>query len=105
MIAFFPSIRGLAGVGVRARESLPPVLISHAQPDPKRPTPAALNCSRNFAKSPNAVLIAAPSFPPGSPPALGAIICQNMEWFQCPPPLLRIGVRTASGSVLTFRIR
>src|SRR5207237_9419682 len=83
----------------------PPVLINQAQPDPKRPTPAALNCSRNFAKSPNALLIAAPRLPPGSPPALGAMICQNIEWFQWPPPLFRIAVRTASGSLLAPCIR
>ena len=79
MTAFWPSISGLSWFGVLVIESLPPELISHAQPDPNRPTPAALNCSRNFAKSPNALLMAGPRFPPGSPPALGAMICQNIE--------------------------
>src|SRR3954468_14653995 len=86
-------------------ESLPPLLINQAQPEPNRPTPAALNCSRNFAKSPKALRIALPRLPPGSPPALGDMICQNIEWFQCPPPLLRIAVRTASGALPTLRIR
>ena len=43
-------------------------------------------------------MIAAPSAPPGSPPALGAISVQNRAWFQCPPPLLRTAVRTPSGT-------
>ncbi len=58
MIAFCPSISGLSWFGVLVIESLPPVLISHAHPEPNRPTPAALNCSRNLAKSPNVLFIA-----------------------------------------------
>jgi len=58
MIAFCPSISGSSWFGVLVMESLPPVLISHAQPDPNRPTPAALSCSRNLAKSPNVLVIA-----------------------------------------------
>ena len=30
------------------------------------------------------------------------MICQKIEWFQCPPPLLRTAVRTASGTVFTL---
>ena len=36
--------------------------------------------------------------PLGSPPALGPMMVQNMEWFTCPPPLLRTAVRMASGT-------
>ena len=28
------------------------------------------------------------------------MICQNIEWFACPPPLLRTSVRMSSGSAL-----
>jgi hypothetical protein len=77
-----PSISTLSWLGVLVIESFPALVTSHTHPEPKRAAPAALNCSRNFAKSPNASLIAFPTLPPGSPPAFGAIICQNMEWFQ-----------------------
>src|SRR5438270_7272954 len=98
--AGLPSINGLSWFGVLVIESLPPSLSSHAQPEPKRPTPAAANCSLNFSKSPNDDLIASPTLPPGAPPALGPINSQNNVWFQCPPPLLRTAVRTASGTLL-----
>ena len=39
--AVLPSISGLSWFGVLVIESLPPSLTSHAQPEPKRPTPAA----------------------------------------------------------------
>ncbi len=45
-----PSMSGLSWFGVRVIDSLPPSRTSHAQPEPKRPTPAAANCSLNFAK-------------------------------------------------------
>jgi len=40
----------------------------------------------------------------GGAPPFGPMICQNMEWFTCPPPLLRIARGTSSGSALRFRI-
>ena len=37
--------------------------------------------------------------PTGAPPLPGPMICQNMLWFQCPPPLLRTAVRMFSGTI------
>ena len=74
--------------------------ITHAQPLPKRPTPALANCSLNASKLPNDELIASAMAPVGAPPACGAMICQNIEWFAWPPPLLRTAVRMSSGTVL-----
>ena len=70
---FLPSMSGLSWFGVLVIESFPPSLHA-ATPSLSRivPPPAALNCSLNFAKSPNALLIASPSLPVGSPPAFGA---------------------------------
>src|SRR5688500_5055566 len=81
-------------------ESALPLRISQAQPDPNRDTPAAANCSLNFAKLSNVAVIAVPSAPDGSPPPPGAISVQNNEWFQWPPPLLRTAVRASSGTLL-----
>ena len=72
-------------------------LISQTQPLPKRPTPAAANRSLNVSNDPNAASIALATLPDGAPPPLGLITCQNMVWFECPPPLLRTAVRIASG--------
>src|SRR3954465_5418552 len=103
-MAFFPSISGLSWFGVLVIDNLPPSLMSQAQPDPNRPVPAAANCSLNLLKSPNALLMASPSLPLGSPPLLGPMISQNIVWFQWPPPLLRTAVRTDSGTVLMLFI-
>src|SRR5829696_4193250 len=84
-------------------ESFPPSLRSHTQPDPKRPAPAADHCSLNLSNPPNDSLIARPISPLGDPPAFAAIHFQNIEWFQCPPPLLRTAVRTDSGTSLMPR--
>src|SRR5689334_7876054 len=98
-------MRGLSWLGVLVIDSLPfPSSTSHAQPEPKRPAAAAANCSLNFAKSPNDDFMAAASLPDGSPPLFGPMTCQKREWFQCPPPLLRTAVRTASGTELMPRI-
>src|SRR5215213_23813 len=96
---------GLSWFGVLVIASLPPSLTSHTHPEPKRPTPAALKASLNFSKSPNALLIASASFPVGPPPPFGPIVCQNCEWFQWPPALLRTAVRTASGTLFRLRSR
>src|SRR5215218_7285658 len=85
--------------------SLPPALTSHTHPEPNRATPAALNASLNFSKSPNDALIASASLPVGPPPPFGPIVGQNCEWFQWPPPLLRTAVRTASGTLFRLRSR
>src|SRR5205823_10042209 len=55
------------------------VLNQHAQPLPKRPTPAAANFSLNASKLPNADLISSASLPLGSPPAFGPRIFQKKE--------------------------
>ncbi len=70
---------GVSWFGVLSTLRVPPSTTSHAHPEPKRPVPAVVNCSRNFAKSPNVDRIASPNAPLGSPPALGAMICQNIE--------------------------
>src|SRR5260370_41211957 len=71
---------------------------NHAQPEPKRPMPAAANFSETPAKDPNVELIAAARFPLGSPPPPFFIHVQNSEWFQWPPPLLRTALRIFSGT-------
>ncbi len=40
---------------------------------------------------------ACPIAPVGSPPPPGFMICQNIEWLACPPPLFRTAVRIPSG--------
>ena len=96
---------GLSWFALLSIVSLPPLSISHAQPLPKRPTPAFLNSSLNLSKLPNADLIASAIAPLGAPPAFGPMICQNIEWFACPPPLLRTAVRMSSGTLLMPRSR
>src|SRR6185437_15966292 len=96
---------GLSWFGVLVIDNLPPSFTSHAQPDPKRDPAAAANCSLSLAKLPNAEVIALPTAPLGSPPLPGPMICQNIEWFQWPPPLLRTAVRTDSGTELMPRIK
>ncbi len=85
-------MRGLSWLGVE-QISIPPAafLMSHAHPDPKRPTPAALNFVLKSSKLPKVLLIASASLPVGTPPPLGPMMLQKKVWFQCPPPLLRIG--------------
>ena len=74
--------------------------MSHAQPLPKRPIAAFFISSFSLSKPPNERLIASAIAPVGAPPALGPMICQNIEWFTWPPPLLRTAVRMASGTLL-----
>jgi hypothetical protein len=71
---------GLSWFGVDITSSLPSLfLISHAQPLPKRPAPAAANFSLKASKLPNVDLMSSPNFPEGSPPALGPMIFQKNE--------------------------
>src|SRR5713101_5159729 len=80
--------------------SLPELsLISQAQPEPKRATPALFIFSLNWSKPPNALLIASASAPEGCPPAFGPMMVQNMEWLMWPPPLLRTAVLILSGTM------
>jgi hypothetical protein len=97
-MAFLPSISGLSWFGVLVISSLPPLSTSQAQPLPKRPMPAALNCSLNASKLPNAALMASAPRPSARRRRWGAISFQNSEWFQWPPPLLRTAVRMSSGT-------
>ncbi len=73
-----PSITGLSWFGVLSIASLPLLLTSHAQPLPNRPRAAFLNSPLNESKLPNDALMASASGPDGSPPAFGAMICQNI---------------------------
>ena len=84
------SIKGLSWFGVDEISSLPSLTISHAQPLPKRTTPAAENFSLKASNVPKAALIASANVPVGVPPAFGANASQKKLWFQWPPPLLRI---------------
>jgi hypothetical protein len=72
---------------------------SQAQPEPKRPTPAALNFSLKVSKLPKAPVMACATCPTGAPPAFGPMIFQNIEWLMWPPPLLRTAVRIFSGTM------
>src|SRR5260370_36422112 len=89
---------GLSWFGVEIISTPDAVFSSHAQPEPKRATPAALNFSLNASKLPKAPVMACATLPTGGPPAFGAMIFQNMEWLMWPPPLLRTAVGVVSGT-------
>ena len=76
--------------------------ISHAHPLPNNAPGAAAapNCSLNPSNEPNDESMAEARTPLGLPPPCpeGPIICQNIEWLECPPPLLRTAVRMSSGT-------
>ena len=76
-----PFISGLSWLGVEQMLTVPSAFLqSHAQPEPKRPTPAAANFSLKASSEPKAVLIAAASSALGAPPLpAGAIHFQNIE--------------------------
>src|SRR5690349_20300621 len=98
-----PSISGLSWLGVLVTSRLPSLLATtHDQPEPKRPAPALLTASLRPSTPPNLLLIASASAPLGAPPPLGPMICQNMLWLACPPPLLRTAVRLSSGTLSRF---
>ena len=96
---------GLSWLAVETISSLPPLTTSHAQPEPKRPMPAASNFAWKSAKEPKAALMAVARSPEGVPPLPGPIRFQKKVWFQWPPPLLRTGPRMASGTPARFPIR
>jgi len=72
---------------------------SQPQPEPNCFAVVSLNCFLKSSKLPKSFLICSPMAPVGSPPPLGFMIVQNMEWFTWPPPLLRTTVRTSSGTL------
>src|ERR1035438_6872527 len=90
---------GLSWFGVEVISTPDAVFSSQAQPEPKRPTPAALNFSLNVPKLPKAPTMACATLPTGAPPAFGPMIFQNMEWLMWPPPLFRTAVRMFSGTM------
>src|SRR5579871_2821946 len=101
-----PLEMGLSWLGVEVILNSPDlVLTSQAQPLPNWLTPAASNFSLKASKLPKVLLMASATAPVGLPPFFGPIICQNMVWFTCPPPLLRMTPRTSSGSALRLRKR
>ena len=57
----------------------------------------------NAAKPPSSAVIAWARAPVGSPPPPGFMICQNIEWLACPPPLFRTAVRIDSGNGVEVR--
>src|SRR5260370_30358795 len=93
---------GLSWFGVEVISTPDAVFSSQAQPEPKRPTPAALNFSLNVSKLPKAPVMACATLPIGGPPAFGAMIFQNMAWVMWPPPLLRTAGRVFSGTMAQF---
>jgi len=95
-------VSGLSWLAVLVIFSVPPSTTSHAQPEPKRATPAASNCSLKASNEPNAASIALPRSPSGAPPPFGLIDSQNSEWFRWPPPLLRTAPRLSSGTSPRF---
>ena len=97
MTIFLPSITGLSWFAELSIVSLPPLAMTHAQPLPKRPMAAFFSSSLSLSNPPNEELIASAIAPVGAPPALGPMICQNIEWFAWPPPLFRTAVRMAFG--------
>jgi len=64
-------------LGVEVISSFPSLTTSHAQPLPKRATPAALNFVLNSSNEPNAELIAFANSPEGVPPGCGVNISQK----------------------------
>ena len=90
---------GLSWFGELSMLSAPPELISQTQPLPNRPAPAAANCDLKASNEPNAASMALATFPVGAPPPFGPITCQNIVWFECPPPLFRTAVRIPSGTL------
>src|SRR6185312_8074363 len=74
--------------GVEVTSSLPSLTISHAQPLPKRASPAAFSFSFRPSILPKVLLISSSNLPEGAPP-LELRISQKKLWFQCPPALLR----------------
>src|SRR3984893_17900852 len=73
--------------------------MSHAQPEPKRASPAALTFPISLAVEPNEESIADFRSPPGSLAPPGVISSQKKEGFQWPPRLLRTAARTPYGTV------
>src|ERR1700730_14432991 len=73
--------------------------MSHAQPEPKRASPAALTFPVNLAVEPNEESIADFRSPLGSLAPPGVISSQKKEWVQWAPRVLRTGARTASGTM------
>src|SRR5579862_7163084 len=94
-----PSMIGESWLPVEYTSSLPSlVLTSQDQPLPKRLAPASFIFSFKPARPPKVLLIASPTLPLGSPPALGPSTVQKSEWLACPPPLLMTAWRTFSGT-------
>src|ERR1035441_10739243 len=70
---------GLSWFGVEVISTPDAVFSSQAQPEPKRPTPAALNFSLNVSKLPKAPTMACATLPTGALPAFGPMIFRSEE--------------------------
>ena len=68
---------GLSWLAVETISSLPPLTTSQAQPEPKRPMPAASNLAWNSAKDPNVASMAVARSPEGVPPLPGPMRFQK----------------------------
>src|SRR5215212_10578132 len=98
MTGVLPSIKGVSWLGVVSMERVPSALaMSHAHPLPNNAPGAAAapHCSLKDSKEPKEESMALLKSPVGSPPPCpdGPMISQNMEWFECPPPLFLTAVR------------
>src|SRR5580700_9006553 len=94
---------GLSWLGVDMMWTSPPLPASQTHPLPNCFTPASLNLVWKSLKLPKDFLMTSAIAPLGSPPPLGFMIFQYIEWFMCPPPLLRTVARMSSGTALRSR--
>src|SRR5215212_11164569 len=103
MTGVLPSIKGEFWLGVVSIESDPSgFAISQHHPLPNKAPGAAAapKLSLNSSNDPKEESMACARSPDGSPPPcpLGPMICQNIEWLEWPPPLLRTAVLMSSGT-------
>ena len=93
---------GVSWLGLDVRASLPSrSTVTNTQPEPNWRSPVVLKSAWNFWNPPRSRSMALLSSPEGSPPE-PPMICQNMVWLACPPPLLRMVARIDSGAWPSF---
>ena len=90
-----PPVHGVSALGVVTILSSPPSHTSHAQPEPNRPTAAALKASTNLSRPPKVSSILTASSPSGLPPPPGFMQFQKKVWFHTWAALLKSGALSA----------
>src|SRR5215212_10240653 len=96
-----PSIKGVSPLGVHSTVKEPSgAATSQVQPEPKTDPGADMadHCSCRFSKEPKLDSMEVARSPTGSPPPLGFMICQNIVWLECCPPLFLTERRMSSGT-------